>query len=313
MTLEEIQAAMNENPELAAQVAEVAVQTDKGKEILSNHAKNYFDEKIGEHMSNHYNKLDEEIHKLTGKMKPKNVKSYEHVYSVIEELKNAQGSGDSEKVKELEDKLKEAKEKLKSGGDGEGFYKKELETLRTQTEQEKSELQKKIENLNGQIISTKVESDIRKGLSGITFNKSIPTESRERLIDIEVEKLIKTAKVEEDGTIVYTDENGNMIKNNDHSRANGAQAIKGRLASLKLLDVKAPGGTDGAGGGNKGGSGDNGIEIGDLSSFKTQAEIDDTLNKALLKKGVAIGSEEYNKTIDDFYKENPAASELPKF
>lgn len=309
MTLEEIKKAVKENPSLAKELAVWSTaETNEGKEILKNFATAEVDKAVKEKTAEIYTNIDNDLFEVLGVRKKTDQKTYDFLKTIAGEYKDLKGKADKLNDNEEIKSLKAELEKMKNEGSVNEHWKKIYDEAVAKWETEKKALNDELTAKGTEFLQAQIKADLQSGLSGLRLRDDIPKEAIDALVNIETEKILKTAKIVE-GKIVYHKEDGSPYLNDEYKPIT-AQEIWGK--TLGTL-IKNDGGQQG-GGANpkiengkvvKTGEGDNATIklVLDKSSFSTKREFNDRAEEALRKQGIALGSAEFNKAIDEAYKE----------
>lgn len=310
MTIEEIKQAVQNNPNLAKEIAVWSTgETEAGKEILTNFAKAEVEKKIKENTAEIYTNIDNDLFEVLGVRKANDQKTYEFLKKIAGEYKELKGKAeklnDNERIKELEAKIK----KMQDEGSVNEHWKKIYDEAVSKWQTEKQTLSDQITAKEKEFLEAQIEADLKAGLGSLKLKADIPKNVIDALIQVEKDKIVKGAKVI-DGKVVYHQEDGTPRLNKEYKPITSNEIWSDTLGSL--IETNEP--PKGGGGANpklpagrveKTGEGDNAkIKLVlDKGSFSTKVEFNNKADELLRKQGVAVGSKDYQEAIMDAYKE----------
>ena len=298
ITLEQINDAFENNPDLKGQFIENFRGSEDGQALLNNYAQNHWDSKIGDEIGSLHGKYDDDFSEVLGIKKPDGVKSYIFWKEQVQKLK--EGS-DPELIATKDAEIARLQKAIESNAGSEHF-KTMYEKLPGESESRVSELNAELEALKGQIRSGKIESLINKAMSGFEFNSDLPEEVRSSYIDGIVSKLIEGAKVMEDGTVTFYENNEPILDSKTLAKMDAGAILKSKFASILAKKETTNGGgvdpnkVDPANPNRLGASGS-------IASAKTQVQLNDAIKTELIGKGLKKGSAEYSKEADALFAE----------
>jgi len=308
LTLEEVKSAIAENKDLAKGVLLTVVETDEGKELLSNHAKQHFEANIGTKVSEIYTNIDNDIFEVLGVRKDPNQKTYDFLKSnVLSELKELKTKGNADpdkaqKIKALEDEVKSLKEKTTNSEFWHETHQKALKEFEQKELQYKNQLQE-LETGN---LKNVVNTDLSMGLTGLKFNPTIPQSAIDALASTVKNQALANSKIV-DGKVMYMKEDGTPWLDKEYKPITSKGIFAEKLSDI--IDVTPAGGGKAPTG--KGGeiitvkTGD--VEtkkvVLDKSKFNTRMEFFNVLEKTLVEQGVSRDSDDFSKLRDTAYVE----------
>lgn len=309
MDLEQITAALSENAELLTGVITHVLDTDKGKEIITNRADGIYNERIGDEVSGIHRQYDEDMFSILGE-RPGTIdgggkqKTYDKIKSLYEELNTLRGQKETLSKDAEVQRLTAEIENLKTNGPG-AHWEQTFNTEKEKWTTERQTLLERAENAEGSITTFKKRSDIEAGLRGFKYNESVPDGVRKTYVDNVVNSLIQQSKVEGD-KVIYLDENGAQINDAEYKPMSAQGILKMRLKDI-LLDANADGG-GGAPATVKGsiettsidGKNVDSLKLVD-GSFKTRVEFLETAEKALLDSGITRDNPQWDKLKNEAY------------
>ena len=302
MTIEEIIAQANENPEFLTGLSEYVIGTDHGKGVLENYAKAEFDKRIGEEIAKVHNKYDEDVFEILGEKRGENVKTYDFIKEKLKVLKESSSAESAKKVKELEAKLKEIQESSEAGKHWKSIHEESVSKF----QKEREELEAKYKALEEKGIRGDINADLSKGLTGLKFISSIPEGAMQTIIDSKREAIIKSAKIV-DGKVVYYKEDGTPLLNSTFANANSNEVWAEILKDFIDTNGGKGSGADNdinknVGGFKKGADGKvTSFEI-DRSTFTTKSEFTQRIKEVATKAGVAYGTTDYQNLVKEAYE-----------
>lgn len=302
MTIEEIIAKANENPEFLTGLSEFVIGTDHGKGVLENYAKAEFDKKIGEEISKVHSKYDDDIFEILGERRGQDVKTYDFVKEKLKALKDSSSPESTKKVKELEAKLKE----MQDAGEAGKHWKNIHEESTQKWSKEREEWETKYKALEEKELRGTINGDLSKGLTGLKFISSIPDSAMQTIIDSKRDAIIKNAKIV-DGKVVYYKEDGTPLLNSTYANADSTEVWAEILKDF--IDTN--------GGKGSGADPELGKKVGefkrgadgkvesfqiDPSTFTTKTEFTKRINEVATKAGVAYGTAHYQNLVKEAYE-----------
>ena len=294
LTNDQIFEALNANEELRGNFLEKFASNEHGKTFLDNYANTYFDEKVGAKIGEVHGMYDNDLKEL-GFEKPDGVKSYEFVKSTIKSLQEKAASGNPEVLEALKRENQELLGKIESG-EGARMYKEQLEATKKAFEEETAKYQNQIAEFKASQTKNFITSDLQAALGSLEFNEALPKSVIDTMVKVKMEQLLANAKISDDNTVTYYDQNGEVILN----RKNMIKATASDILKAELKDVIAIQRQQ-AGGGEKGGQN---TKPTSFSNAKTQVELRGAIETNLLSDGYIKGSEDYQAKMDELFKEH---------
>lgn len=285
MSFEEIKTKIDTSEELQAQILEYITTTEKGKTLLDNYASSFFEKNFKIKVSEIHNQYDKDIEEVLGVKRDANEKTYEFNKKLLLQLKELQEKGSKSSNEEVQ-KLKEELNKYKLSD----AQKEAL--LTTKINEVKAEYENKLQEVQSQFQAQKIEGVINAAISSLKFNENIPKVALDATKQAKINELIKAAKIDDKGNIIFIDENGQQLRNKLHAIMTVEEIVKTELA-----DLLAKGNNKGGAAAPTVGKNDKGekILILDESTFSTKTEFTLAVNEALNKLGVALNTAEANK------------------
>ncbi|MBA9078316.1 hypothetical protein [Rufibacter quisquiliarum] len=287
MTKEEADALLSDKPE----VQNVFIEALKGKgfNILTSEDQNKFVESerariAAEKTSEIYSALDKDIAESSGLTKEPNEKTYDFAKRVIASFKEQYGTSDKT--------IKELQEKLKANASD--------ETLKAQVEayqKKEQEWQELLSQKDQVLFEKEVSIDLNKALVGFKPKPGLP----ESLVNLAIAnakaELVKSAKKNEDGSIVYLDAEGKPILGANMQPATGEALLSEKLKEYQDNGHKQTGA--GAGGSSSGSDNTGTVMI--PEGLKTKQEV----TQFLIKAGVLSGTEQHQALYTEYIKKHP--------
>jgi hypothetical protein len=312
MELAEITAALEGNAELLNGITSFVLDTDKGKEVITNKAESIFQTRISDEISGVHSQYDNDAFDILGE-KPKVLddgkkqKTYDFLKERLTELKTLRGQKDDLNVDAQIIKLNAQIEDLKKNGGG-AHWEQTFNTEKAKWKTEREDLIKQATSAEGNIANFQKKSDIEAGLRGLKFNDDVPEAARKALVDNVVNNLINNSKIE-DGKVIYLDDKGGVINDNEYKPQSAAGILKN-----SLKDILKNENTDGGGGApttitgsiettKVDGKDDVKRLILQEGSFKTKTEFLAKAEEALLKAGITrTNTKDWDALKNEAYK-----------
>jgi hypothetical protein len=265
-----------------------------------------------------HTQYDRDIAAITGQDKPPNVKTYQHLKSVLADFK---GKADANTGQQFEAQIQTLTaektnllEQIKKGGGNDiavqtltqklSDKESEFQQFRTTFETERTELTNNLKAEKGKILGLQVNQSIDSFLleKGVKFKDSIPEGIRSQFMQNAKAQILATNTPEftdENGTqkIVFRDASGEILWNKE----TGEQFTAGELYLSKITDLvdngKVQAGTGMKDTGQKGGATLN------LSSAKSKNEAAQMITKYLMEsEGLAKTDDSFSKRQVELYQ-----------
>lgn len=319
MELNEITQALSENAELLTGVTAHILDSEKGKEIITNRADTIYQERIGNEVSEIHKRYDEDMFSILGE-RPGSLedgskqKTYDKIKSLYGELAELRKQKDSLNKDEAIKALNAQIEDLKKNGPG-AHWEQTFNTEKTKWQSEREQLLARAEEAENKIVTFKKRTDIEAGLRDLKFNEDVPEAARKALVNSVVNGLVQNSKIDGD-KIVYLDENGAQINDNEYKPMTASGILKDALK-----DILKNENTDGGGGAPKTVKGSietTSVEGKDVKklvlqegSFKTKSEFLAMAEEALLKSGITRGNSDWDALKNEAYNRYNV-SQLPR-
>jgi hypothetical protein len=266
LTIEQLNEAFENNAELKNEFLNNYRNSEEVRTLLNNHAKNYWDSKIGDEIGKVHGGYDQDFKEVLGVEKPQGVKSYTF--------------------------WKEQISKLKENANPE---------LLSEKDQQIAELKKAVEQSSFR--TNKIESLINKSMNGFEFNSELPEDLRTSFVDGIVSKLIQGAKVMEDGTVTFYENNEPILNPKTLAKMEAGDILKTKLSSVLMKkENSAGGGVD-----PKTVDPNNPNRLNTpatITTAKSQTQLFEAISKELSLKGMRKGSKEYTGEFDKLFAEN---------
>ena len=294
---------------------------DQVKAILTV-AHNHFQEVVDSAIKNVHDRYDEDIKELTGKEKPGGKKTYDHLKSVIEELKAGAGDDLQKRIDELQAERDELRKKVKSGAGDEALKSQlekleqrlsdkedELKGVRKQLKEEKASFEERLTAAEKEKQAVNIDYRLKNALGGLQMagDDVMPSAVRERFVQAELDAIRQEYEIEtsEDGELVFRKE-GRIVPNPENL---GNPITAAELLSSRLQPVLVANGGK-KGGGVKPAAGGSGGGAPGIRGAKNQVEADGMIRRHLQEKGVKPGSKEFTQQHLALRKDY-AVDELP--
>lgn len=297
MTKEEIQSALEKNPELKKDVVALVeteaiehIKTKQGMVVRTTEEettflKNYEQQKIDPRVNEIYSQLDKDILASTGVAKQGTEKTYDYLKRVIAPMTN--------EIKDLRKQIADGLNK-----DGDVLTKQQLATLKEKLEEKESEISKLTTSKTLEIAALKLQSQINEALVGkkIAVPASVPDDKKAAYVkakrDFINAQFKSTYEVEEqDGKQVFKKDGKIMLDPKTAAPFTAEQLIENDF-QFEFEEEKKPAGGAGGSGGAGGGSAE-------------EAEVTDkaSLYSYLAKKGLVTGSTDWVKEAERIAKD----------
>ena len=299
LTIEQINEAFENNAELKNEFLNNYRNSEEVATLLNNHAKNYWDSKIGDEIGKVHGGYDQDFKEVLGIEKPQGVKSYTFWKEQVQKLKE---TANPELLSEKEQQIAELQKAVEQSAGSEHF-KSLYEKLQSDSETRIAELNQTIEEFESKFRNNKIESLINKAMNGFEFNSELPEDVRTSFVDGIVSKLIQGAKVMEDGTVTFYENNEPILNPKTLAKMDAGDILKNKLASVLMKkENSAGGGVD-----PKKVDPNNPNRMNTpatITTAKTQTQLFDAISKELASKGMRKGSKEYTNEFDKLFAEN---------
>lgn len=299
LTIEQINEAFENNAELKNEFLNNYRNSEEVATLLNNHAKNYWDSKIGDEIGKVHGGYDQDFKEVLGIEKPQGVKSYTFWKEQVQKLKE---TANPELLSEKDQQIAELQKAVEQSAGSEHF-KSLYEKLQSDSETRIAELNQTIEEFETKFRNNKIESLINKAMNGFEFNSDLPEDVRTSFVDGIVSKLIQGAKVMEDGTVTFYENNEPILNPKTLAKMDAGDILKNKLASVLLKkENSAGGGVD-----PKKVDPNNPNRMNTpatITTAKTQTQLFDAISKELASKGMRKGSKEYTNEFDKLFAEN---------
>ena len=274
LTIEEIQAAVKENPELETTLVAYSAQTETGKTLLNNHLTN--------------NK--EAISKLAADEATKT--AYGHLDSTLKELgfEKQEGEKSTAAAARAIKGLKAQIAKASTSEDGKEEAQKMIEAIKLQADTEKKDLLAQLETERTNNRTNNIKSKIISARSSFKYNPNYDQVVLDKFVLDADQQLIKGAKKQDDGSFIYHDKDGLPYLNDLRAPATEKEVLA--ILLKPVLAVSDAGG--GAGQEKPSGT----IVGGNLKlngSYGTQVELYAAFGEAAKAQSLAVRSEDFNK------------------
>lgn len=299
LTIEQINEAFNTNAELKGQFLETWKSSEDAQTLLNNYAQNYWESKIGDEIGKVHGGYDNDFKEVLGIEKPQGVKSYTFWKEQVAKLKE---SANPDLLSEKDAQISELQKAVEQSSGSEHF-KSLYEKLQSESESRVAELSAQLEEYETRFRTNKIESLINKAMNGFEFNSELPEDVRTTFIDGIVSKLIQGAKVMEDGTVTFYENNEPILNPKTLAKMEAGEILKTKLASVLLKkEPNAGGGVDPK---SIDPNNPNRLNVpATITTAKTQTQLFDAISKDLASKGMRKGSKEYQSEFDKLFAEH---------
>ena len=295
---EEIQTEITNSPELQTALTEYFKASTFGSEYITNTNNRHFEEKFPEKIKTEvrtiYDRFDSDIKEITGVERDQKVKTYDHLKTVLTDLKGK--TGDTAAMEALKQTNVELQDKLKNN-EGAGHYKTLFEASEQKLVSETKAFQEKFNTLDTQHKTETIKTRLMTGMSALKFSDSVSESARESLKNQALSSLISRSSIDADDILRIKDENGNPAYQDGNIPLTAKVALETELEKFDILEKKK---TQGGGGGTgdkgkTGGDDSKDIIALDLSNVRNRQDLSKAIADELKTKGIAFGTDEYKK------------------
>jgi hypothetical protein len=177
--------------ELLKPLGDVVVRTKAQETAFKTNLSNQIEtEKVAPRIKELHDMYDDDLFKITGKKRPPETKSYDHLKAVVTEL-NTKATSSEQAIKDLKDKIE---------GEGVDVLKSELEGLRTKYSADLATKENEIKEMQGKHVylsKTRVIDNLLSDLSK-KFMPELPPyfESHKKEV---INRVVKNSKLSDDG------------------------------------------------------------------------------------------------------------------
>lgn len=299
LTIEQLNEAFENNAELKNEFLNNYRNSEEVRTLLNNHAKNYWDSKIGDEIGKVHGGYDQDFKEVLGVEKPQGVKSYTFWKEQISKLKE---NANPELLSEKDQQIVELKKAVEQSSGSEHF-KSLYEKLQSDSETRIAELNEQLNQFENKFRTNKIESLINKSMNGFEFNSELPEDLRTSFVEGIVSKLIEGAKVMEDGTVTFYENNEPILNPKTLAKMEAGDILKTKLSSVLMKKENSAGG----------GVDPKTVDPNNPNRFntpatittaKTQTQLFEAISKELSSKGMRKGSKEYTGEFDKLFAEN---------
>lgn len=285
--------------------SKLATLTDEQVAALETLSKNDEDSTIGTRIGELHGQYDTDILQASGIQKAQGEKSYEYAKRVIADLKSkatpaAEIQG---KLTAAETKVRELEEQIKKGSTDTTLKQKLTDSenlvkdLQTQLQKEKEEAAKKLQDKETEMQRAQFINQMDAAASALTYkpDTALPVPVRQAFIETKKSGILAAyvPDIIDDGKggkiQVLRSKSDNQIYRNPSNALNPFTIAEVMQLELKdILDAsKTGGGTEPPSGGGQ----PTPVSLGDA---KSQVQADEAIRSALMEKGLARGTEEFN-------------------
>lgn len=313
MELTELQALIAEKPELAAGILPTVIETEAGKNFMRTKVETGVGEVIGEKTKSIYDRLDNDMFETLGERpersddgsKTKTYEKQKQLYLELAELRKTKDSlSKDEEVKRLNTEI----ENLKTDGAAKQVQ-EQFDTAKNVWMNEKTEMQKRLDNQSKSNDDFQKLSLINAGLSNIKFNPDVSDTFKNMALTNERQALLEKAVIRE-GKLVFLDESGKVELNTTTYEPIDVQGKLAQSAAIGEISLKED---------NKGGNA--ATEFGKIEttsvegkdakklklvpgSIKTKTQFIEVTEKAFKDNGITRSNPDWKTLQDAAYKEH---------
>lgn len=234
-----------------------------------------------------------------GYTKPDGVKSYEHIKSVVGNLKKENETYKSD-IARLKEEIGKGDDGIKRLLEDEKNRVKELQAKLDSETLKQAELQKKFES---DMANYKIESELDRAIGAMTFNDTVDGSLKSIAIKQAKAEIMGELKGEWiDGVLMFRDSNG-TIKNNPNNGLKPYTAGE-LIAEKSYIKTLLKSGRTVTGAGGAGNDPGNRNTVLDLSGCKNRVEADEAIGNYLMSKGMTKTSVEYQNEFSKLRTEH---------
>lgn len=279
---------------------------------------------IGARFREVYNQLDETIANSTGIARNGDEKTYLYLERAAKQLAAKANSVDGLNVRITEltkerDRLKKA---VEEGTADEALRRQlqsaqaDLENVRSQYNTLKDETDQLKQKHAQELLGLQIDNELRNSMGGIKFKADLPQALTDAVLAQTIEKVKgMNPQFIDDGKggkkLAFMGEDGEPLRNPDNRLEiyTAGEMLTKELKTLGVLDE----GRQQQGGGTKPlqHQGGNGGAAVDITGARTQVEAQEAIAKQLMQRGLVNGSAEFQKAMDDAWRDYNVAS-LPE-
>lgn len=279
---------------------------------------------IGARFREVYNQLDETIANSTGIARNGDEKTYLYLERAAKQLAAKANSVDGLNVRITEltkerDRLKKA---VEEGTADEALRRQlqsaqaDLENVRSQYNTLKDETDQLKQKHAQELLGLQIDNELRNSMGGIKFKADLPQALTDAVLAQTIEKVKgMNPQFIDDGKggkkLAFMGEDGEPLRNPDNRLEiyTAGEMLTKELKTLGVLDE----GRQQQGGGTKPlqNQGGNGGAAVDITGARTQVEAQEAIAKQLMQRGLVNGSAEFQKAMDDAWRDYNVAS-LPE-
>lgn len=299
LNIEQINEAFENNAELKNEFLNNYRNSEEVSTLLNNHAKNYWDSKIGDEIGKVHGGYDQDFKEVLGVEKPQGVKSYTFWKEQVAKLKE---NANPQLLSDKENQIQELQKAVEQSAGSEHF-KSLYEKLQSDSETRIAELNEQLNGFETKFKNNKIESLINKSMNGFEFNSELPEDLRTSFIDGIVSKLIQGAKVMEDGTVTFYENNEPILNPKTLAKMDAGDILKAKLSSVLMKKENSAGG--GVNPKTVDPNNPNRLNTpATITTAKTQTQLFEAITKELSLKGMRKGSKQYTGEFDKLFAEN---------
>lgn len=289
--------------------------TDEQKNAIVTMSRNDEEVVIGNRFREVYNKLDETIARETGIQRNGDEKTYLYLERAARQLAGKATSVDglNAKVAELTKERDKLQKALADGGGDEALTKqlnqakKDLANVATQY----TELKKQYDNAKSEheaeLIGVRIDNELAVARGTVKVKGDLPQQVTDAIMRQTVEK-IKAMSPEyiDDGNggkkLVFKDADGAVIRNPEKQleTMTAGDLLARELKAMGILDE----GRKAAGGGTNPPTPATPTVPVDVTTARTQVEAQEIITNQLMRKGMTIGSKEFQQAMDEAWATN---------
>ena len=265
---------------------------------------------LGQRIGEIHGQYDADIFTATGRQKPAGVKTYEHLKTILTELKSgANGDEFKSQIETLKAEKQTLADQMKSGESAQLAAKDDMiAQLKTGFATEKSEWEKQLSERDQSTLKSKSDNEFNLAFTGLKKKDySTISETLQKAAFAQAVRGIESEYKQqvENGVLIFKDKDGKTKLNKAFEPATAAELLSERKEVQDLLST----GVQGAGAGT-GATGTNDKVTVSIGAAKTKTEATEAIRAGLFAEGLTVESPAFQSRFTEAYKTNEV-SKLP--
>ena len=270
---------------------------------------------LGQRIGEIHGQYDADIFTATGRQKPAGVKTYEHLKTILTELKSgANGDEFKSQIETLKAEKQTLADQIKSGAGNEALNAQlaakdsMIAQLKTGFATEKSEWEKQLSERDQSTLKSKSDNEFNLAFTGLKKKDySTISETLQKAAFAQAVRGIESEYKQqvENGVLIFKDKDGKTKLNKAFEPATAAELLSERKEVQDLLST----GVQGAGAGT-GATGTNDKVTVSIGAAKTKTEATEAIRAGLFAEGLTVESPAFQSRFTEAYKTNEV-SKLP--